>query len=244
MDFSRRSDEPEWMDTQIVGDADFAACLADLAVVNTLTLAKQPTLAWLNAAAGHFPRDSEISVLDVGFGHGDMLRAIRRWGDRRGLKMALHGIDLNPLSKSAAERATGPEMQIDFQTGDVFALRSGRQYDVIICSLVTHHLTDAQVVNFINWMERQARRGWFINDLHRHWLPYHAFRAMAALARWHRFVRHDGPVSIARSFRREDWRRLLAEAGIKADIRWHMPFRLCVGRLKSGVAAGLAVAGP
>ena len=38
MTLARRSHEPEWMDTEVVTPADFAACLADLAVVNTVTL--------------------------------------------------------------------------------------------------------------------------------------------------------------------------------------------------------------
>ena len=44
-----------------------------------------------------------------------------------------------------------------------------------------------------------ARIGWFVNDLHPHALPYHFFRHWSGLARWHRFVQHDGPVSIARA---------------------------------------------
>ncbi len=55
---------------------------------------------------------------------------------------------------------------------------------------------------------------------------------MAAISGWHRFVRHDGAVSIAKSFRRADWERYLAEAGVTAEIRWRLPFKLCVGRLK------------
>ncbi len=39
-------------------------------------------------------------------------------------------------------------------------------------------------------------------------------------------------VSVARSFRRADWQRLLAEAGVAAEIRWRLAFRWCVGRLK------------
>ena len=31
MTLARRSHEPEWMDTEVVTPADFAACLADLA---------------------------------------------------------------------------------------------------------------------------------------------------------------------------------------------------------------------
>nr|WP_298683623.1 methyltransferase domain-containing protein [uncultured Dongia sp.] len=231
MDFSRRSQASELMDTETVTPEDFARCLADLSVVNTLTMAKPPTLAWLTKATRGLPAGSTISILDVGFGHGDMLRAIWRWSQRRGLKVALHGIDLNPLSAAAAKQATPPHMNIGFQTGDIFAIDSARRYDFVISSLVTHHMSDMQIVAFLRWMEQHAARGWFVNDLHRHAVSYHAFRVLSALAGWHRFVRHDGPVSIARSFRRDDWQRLLQQAAVSGDIRWHMPFRYCVGHI-------------
>jgi hypothetical protein len=126
-------------------------------------------------------------------------------------------------------------MAIDFRTGDVFTAELGRRFDFVISSQMTHHLSDEVLVAFIQWMERTAVRGWFIGDLHRHAIPLHAFGLLARLAGWHRFVQHDGPVSIARSFRREDWQRLLAAAGqdpAAVEIRWHVPFRLCVSRIQ------------
>jgi hypothetical protein len=48
---------------------------------------------------------------------------------------------------------------------------------------------------------------------------------------WHRFVRHDGPISIRRSFAPADWRAYLARAGVEgASIRRRFPFRLCVSK--------------
>ena len=109
-----------------------------------------------------------------------------------------------------------------------------RGYDVVLSSLFTHHLGDADVVRYIRWMEASAARGWFVNDLHRHWVAYHGFRALSAAAGWHRFVRHDGPLSVARSFRRTEWHGLLRQAGLAgvAEVRWHLPFRFCVGRVR------------
>ena len=107
---------------------------------------------------------------------------------------------------------------------------------MVVSSLFTHHLPDASVVRFLRWMEANARVGWFVNDLHRHPLPYHFFRTFARLARFHRFVQHDGPVSIARAFAPADWQRLIAEAGLDAaavEVRWRVPFRLTVGRLEA-----------
>ncbi len=82
-------------------------------------------------------------------------------------------------------------------------------------------------------MEARAARGWFVNDLRRHWFAFYGFNALAAVMRWHPFVRHDGPVSIARAFVPDDWERALAIAGITAaTVAKVFPFRLCVGRIK------------
>jgi 2-polyprenyl-3-methyl-5-hydroxy-6-metoxy-1,4-benzoquinol methylase len=233
MDFAVRSREQEWMETETVDAADYARCLADLAMVNTVTLARPPTLAFMRRVARGLRPGDRLKVLDVGFGQGDMLRRIARWGARRGLALDLEGIDLDPASAPIAEAVTPAELRIRYRTGDVFEGRSG-PVDVVISSLVTHHLSDAQILRFLEWMERTARRGWFINDLHRHALAYWGFAALSRAAGWHRFVQHDGPLSVARSFRRREWADLLAQAGLSraARVRWHMPFRLCVSRIR------------
>lgn len=232
-DFRSRSAQLEWMDTEAISAADFAGCLADLAAVNSVTLARPPTIAFMRRVCRGMSAGARLSVLDVGFGEGDMLRRIYRWGARRGLRMELSGVDLNPWSTNAAQAATPSAMDIRYITSDLFDLPWG-ETDVVISSLFTHHLTDAQVVEFLVWMEARAGRGWFVNDLHRHPIAYHGFRLLSRAAGWHRFVQHDGPISVARSFRRRDWDALLRQAGLagRATVRWHMPFRLCISRVR------------
>ena len=222
---AERATTPEWMDGETVDPATFAAVMHDLARVNTVTRARPPTLAWLAKAAAGVER---FSVLDVGFGDGDMLRAI---AERFGARAVLTGIDINPRSEPAAIASTPPDMAIEYLTGNAFAL--DRRPDFIISSLTAHHMADDELVTFLRWMEATAVRGWFVNDLHRDWIAWRGFQALSWVARWHDFVRHDGAVSVTRSFRRDDWQRLLAAAGIdRAEVRWHLPFRLCVGRLR------------
>lgn len=231
MSFAGRSDAAELMDTDCTDVGDYARCLADLAQVNAVTLARRPTLAFLDRAMRRRAPGEAISVFDVAYGHGDMLRTIARWAGRRGRAVRLGGVDLNPDAAAAARRAS-PGLALDLASGDVLGFEPAAPYDYIVSSLFTHHLTDDQVVAFLVWMERHAGHGWFVNDLHRHALPYHGFRVLARAMRWHRFVRHDGPVSIARAFRQTEWRMLLQRAGVPGEVRWRFPFRLCVARLR------------
>ncbi len=218
------------MDTDCADFEDYARCLSDLTRVNLVTLTHRPALAWLARETAGL---ASFSLLDVACGHGDLLRRIRGWAERRGIEARLVGIDLNPWATQAARAATPAAARIHYVTGDVFAFRPDPPTDFIVSSQFTHHLTNEGVTAFIRWQEAHAARGWFISDLHRHWFAYYGFPLLARAARWHRFVRMDGQVSIARAFTTSEWRVLLAAAGLSsadAEVTWHVPFRLCVAR--------------
>jgi 2-polyprenyl-3-methyl-5-hydroxy-6-metoxy-1,4-benzoquinol methylase len=234
VDFSRRaspSELPEWMDEPCSYE-DFRKCLIDLGQVNRLTLSYRPTLAFLEQLVAAAPGQA-LRIVDVGSGGGDMLRTIERWAKGRGVRVSLTGIDLNPHAARAAREFAPADSAITWITGDAFAYK--QPIDVVLSSLFTHHLEEPEIVRFLAWSEAVARRGWFVNDLCREPLPYKLFDVLAKVMRWHRFVQHDGPVSFRRSFREDDWGRMLSEAGIEATnvrlARW-TPGRLCVERLK------------
>ena len=226
------ADLPEWMDEPCSYE-DFRACLVDLAQVNRLTQASRPTLHWLDHLVAKHPPTEPLRIVDVGFGGGDMLRQIARWARRRRIAVQLTGIDLNPHAARAAREFTPANIDIDWMTGDAFSYT--QPADVIVSSLFTHHLPEPEIVRFLAWMEAVALRGWFINDLAREKTTIQLFTVLSKLARWHHFVRHDGPVSFRRSFREAEWQRMISAAEIPlTEItlqRW-TPGRLCVGRVR------------
>jgi SAM-dependent methyltransferase len=224
-----RAQAEEIMDDPAL-DADvYAAVLCDLAKVNTVTMARRPTLEFLERAVGG---RSEISLLDIGFGQGDMLRAIARWARNRGKTARLVGIDLNPRSEAVARGMTNASEPIEYCTGD-YADLAGEGFDCIVSSLVAHHMTHAQLVAYLRFVEAEATAGWFVNDLHRHGFAHAGYPLLARLAGWHEIVRKDGQLSIARSYRPREWLPILAEAGVTAAaVKRVFPFRLCVERLK------------
>lgn len=220
----------ELMDAEDLDAATYAAVVHDLARVNTLTLARRPTLKFLDRISRRGEAKT-LRILDVGFGDGDMLRAIARWAAKRRQRVELVGIDLNPRSALAAREATPATMNIDYRTGD-YADLAGQSWDVVLSSLVAHHMTHDQLVAFLRFMENESAGGWFVNDLHRHGFAYLGFPLLATVMRWHPIVRHDGQLSIARSYRPVEWPPILAEAGIEeAIITLKFPFRLCVAKV-------------
>jgi SAM-dependent methyltransferase len=232
VDLSRRSDLPELMDGPDVSLEEHALCIADLAQINRVTFTHRPTLRWLGRATAGWEAGRALSVLDVAFGHGDLLRAIQRWARKRGLRPALQGVDLNPYAAVNARAAGQPDDAIAYHTADVFDFTPVPPADFIVTSQFTHHLTDPQVERFLQWIDSHAVRGWFIADLHRHALAYYGFPVMARLFGWRRIVRLDGRVSIARSFRPAEWAERLAAAGVTGEVMRRFPFRICVGHLR------------
>lgn len=226
-----RSRQDEQMDAPDLDPAIYIRVLHDLARVNRWTFTAHPVLAYMKRAAGDAKR---FRLMDVGFGDGDILRAIARWAQRRGIEAELVGVDLNEKSVAAARQATPAGFAIDYRAGDY--LDQAGPFDFVISSQVTHHMTDPQLMTFLRHMESEARRGWLVCDLHRHGFAYWGFPLLARLLFVHRIVREDGQLSIARAFRPAEWRELLAEAGIPADavrIVRRFPFRLCVERVRA-----------
>lgn len=235
MSFSRRATQLEQMDASCAY-ADLRDCLRDLAAVNRFTRAYRPTLHWLHNAVSSAPSSQSLHLLDVGCGGGDMLRRIEHWAMRNHISIRLTGVDISPATICIAREFTSPASEIHWLAG---GFASGQldlgAVDFIVSSLFTHHLSDIQIVNFISWMEVTARQGWFISDLYRSRVSWIAFKALALGARWHPMVRHDGPLSIRRAFRPEEWRCFVRSAGVpEASLRitasW--PARIYVARRK------------
>lgn len=235
LNFARRAYLSELMDGPCSYE-ELRSCLADLAQVNRVTFAHRLTLRWLDrfgaaARAGH-----PLHIVDVGSGGGDMLRHIEHWAVDRGIAVRLTGIDLNPQAVHIAREFTPVSSRIRWIVGEAESFDdTADPVDLVISSLFTHHLSDDAIAAFLAWMERVARRGWFINDLYRSRVSYFGFSAMARLARWHRFVQHDGPVSIRRAFRPAEWEQYVEASGLSpsvVQIEEHWPARLCIARVK------------
>src|SRR3546814_16541397 len=99
------------MDTEAVPFDEFRECLRHLERINRASLAYRPTLAWLGRLVRRHP-GRPLSILAVGFGHGDLLRRISGWAADRGVPVRLAGFALVPWPARPAPLATPPDAEV------------------------------------------------------------------------------------------------------------------------------------
>lgn len=250
--FQSRSKQLELLDDPSVSFEELQSTFKQIEFINRFTAAYNPTLSFIKKIYYEYHKNQQpnkaLSILDAGCGHGDQLRAIYNWAAANDIAINLSGIDLSPSSKKSAEislqdnnfirrdddtyyKAHTESSSISFHTGDIFDLQPSTKYDIVINSLMTHHLSDEMIIRLIEWMNSHSNYGWHINDLHRHPLAYYLIKSITASLPFNSLLKNDAPLSVARSFRYNDWLELIEASNIdksKVDINWYWSFRYIV----------------
>lgn len=200
----RRVVTPELLDTDTGTPAEIAESLRDIARVNLWFGGASTTAHMVERAAQRSGRQ-ELSVLDVGAGAGDLMRAVCGQMQRRGV-----GLDVTLLDRAATHL---PRNGTPSVAANALALpfRDG-SFDLVACSLLAHHLEPEQIVTFVKEALRVCRVAVLINDLRRD--PVHLALVYAAFPLFRSHIsRHDGVASVRRSYTREEMTAMLRRTG-------------------------------
>jgi 2-polyprenyl-3-methyl-5-hydroxy-6-metoxy-1,4-benzoquinol methylase len=249
IDLSRRSYQKELMDGEDVPFAAMAQTLRELNVINTRLGGHAITLRGVKRIIQHSSPDNyrdaiplpkvigtQFTICEIGCGGGDNLFAVYKYCSSKNIPVRFIGIDMNAECIAFA-RQQYPQLNCQWICSDyAIADLSQMQPDVIFSSLFCHHFTDEQLVSMLQWLLQNTRIGFFINDLHRHWLAYYLIKYITRFFSRSYLVRNDACISVARSFRKQDWMRLFEKAGISHQsavrsqpvISWQWAFRFLV----------------
>lgn len=169
-----------------------------------------------------------FSVLDVGAGSGELLRAIAGFARKQQRKARLCGLELNARSAEAMAEESKKFPEIKVIRADAFRLPfADNTFDYAICSLFTHHFTDANVAAILREMNRVSRRKIFVIDLHRHRAAYFSYKIFCRAFGISRLVREDGSLSVLRSFTPSELKTIGDNVGLdEVSIKRIAPFRL------------------
>lgn len=172
-----------------------------------------------------FLRAGELSLLDIGTGSGETLRRLVRWTRGRGHATRATALDNHPDALAVA-RAHVPDLTL--VRGDMCSLPfADASFDVVLATLVLHHLPDPLQVVALREMARVARRAVLVAELERaplHWL---GARLLAGTVwRANPLTRHDGPVSVRRGYTPPEMDELAIQAGLRGRARRFLLYRL------------------
>ncbi len=170
-------------------------------------------------------------VLDVGTGAGDIPRAIVAWAAKGRQAVDVHGVDIQvPIAFQARDRCAS-ESSIRVAVADGMRLPfADNAFDVATSSMTLHHLDDSDTHAFVAELSRVSTRAVIINDLERHAINYYGACVLAATVwRADRYTRHDGPISVLRSFSPRELHRVGEKAGLRnVVVHRHFPYRLAL----------------
>lgn len=222
-----RSYEEELMDDLKSSGEVIEQTLRELEVINRLLGGNYVTTNGIQKLIAELNTDETLVIADLGCGGGDIMKLIAKWALKRQIKVDLVGFDANPNIIAYAEENCLAFPNIRFEVQDIFSEEfRQRKFDIICCTLFTHHFTDEQLISIFHQFKNQANTGTVINDLHRHWFAYYAIKLLTQVLSKSPMVKFDAPLSVARSFRKKELLAILKKAGIdKHRLQWMWAFR-------------------
>lgn len=161
------------------------------------------------------------TLLDVGFGGGDVVRRIAVWAEQDGLPIEITAIDSDPRAMDFVEARPKPACITYSCTSVASLIDQAQKFDVVISNHLIHHLARAELVELFAHSETLANRVVVHNDIRRSDLAYAGF-AFTKLLPMRSFVSVDGLASIRRSYVPGELRSILPHGW---TVRTMSPFR-------------------
>jgi 2-polyprenyl-3-methyl-5-hydroxy-6-metoxy-1,4-benzoquinol methylase len=223
-----RAESAELMDDFTIGGEELHEALRQLRLLNRIFAASAPTLYGIKQLWEKANRPSRLSVLDVGAGSGDVNRRLLRWADEQNIELAITLVDVTEEACEEARLFFQKEPRVQVRQGDLFTLPKDSA-DIVTATQLLHHFSDEELPDAVASMLKAARLGIVINDIHRHWLAWSAVWLTTRMISSNRYILNDGPLSVAKGFRAEDWKRLGEKLGLTGiNCQWRPLFRYSV----------------
>lgn len=209
--FRNRSYEKELLDQPQIPTAALHRNLYELDIINSLLGGHAISIAGINKVMER-NKATSLSILDIGCGGGDNLRAISKYFSKTKHSPTLTGADLKPDCISYARAHSKAFTNITYFVED-FRNVLQPPPDVVHAALFFHHFNELEIAEFLSLAHS---RGAYIviNDLERNPIAYWAIKLLTALFSKSYLVKNDAPLSVKRGFKKKEWESILKQAGI------------------------------
>jgi 2-polyprenyl-3-methyl-5-hydroxy-6-metoxy-1,4-benzoquinol methylase len=171
------------------------------------------------------PKNKAYRIIDLGCGHGDILRLVADFGRKQGYDFELIGIDANQDAIDYANELSENYPELTFRNEDIFSKEfQNIEFDIALTTLFLHHFKEEEILKVLSNLSTKATLGVVVNDLQRSEIAYGLFKLLSIVISNY-MIKQDGLTSILRAFKREDLERISNKLNLKSQIRWKWAFR-------------------
>jgi 2-polyprenyl-3-methyl-5-hydroxy-6-metoxy-1,4-benzoquinol methylase len=157
-----------------------------------------------------------LRALEIACGGGDVLVSLARRGGREALGIEWTGWDVSPVAIEHARTlaARSGVKGVRFEQADALREPMPDGYDIVLCTLFLHHLTDEDAAASLRRMSEAARELVVVSDLRRTRLgALFAWGGCRLLSR-SRVFHVDGMRSVAAAFTTDEARALASRSNL------------------------------
>ena len=205
---SREPEGTEALDDRSLDSTTAKTMLGEIALTNVLFGGNAAVKHGILRLTRGTPKNTGFTILDIGAGAGDVTRlACEVLGHHRTTAIAL---DHHKASAGLCNAKGIIPVIADIRH---LPLRA-HSVDLVIVSMVLHHLPRHEAVSLITQLDATARLGVVIADLQRSRLAAAGFNLAGRMLRLHPVTRRDGVLSIRRGFTASELSAIIADAGV------------------------------
>lgn len=225
VDTTYRSNATELMDDFSLKGELLRDTLDKLGSINKWLGGNRITLNGIKQLLINQPKDKTYTIIDLGCGHGDILRQLSKYGRKENYKFKLIGIDANQDAIDYATELSTDFPELSFKSIDIFSERfENLNFDIALTTLFLHHFKEKDIQLILKSLSDNARVGIVVNDLHRSKMAYTLFKLLG-LTISNEMIKQDGLTSILRAFKRKELESISNQLNLKSQIRWKWAFR-------------------
>lgn len=222
-----RSQQLEIMDNLDFQGLEMQNLLMDLKTVNKWLGGNNITIDGLQKLLNPKLKTEKVIILDVGCGDGELLRQCADFGKRNNFNFELIGIDFNENILEFAKTKSKEYLNIRFRKVDVFSEENLiPNCDIALCTLFLHHFSNENIINILKILLNKTQIGLIINDLERNKAAFNLFKIVSHLFLKTKTAKHDGLVSVASGFKREELQNISMKIPYQeSEISWRWAYR-------------------